>query len=145
MNNTSRKGKPSQSVKTRKKTAVWISIHLFIALQMTVPLHYYVARSDKNDERFAWRMFSPVRMLRCAPSFSVGEPGTPVGNLSSIFHEAWIRLAQRGRLGVVTAMAKELCERNPEEPVRVKLTCTTVSGETKNLGGGWNVCQIGSM
>ena len=37
-------------------------IAVFIATQLVLPLRYYVLRDDEHDERFAWRMFSPMRM-----------------------------------------------------------------------------------
>jgi hypothetical protein len=43
----------------------------FLAVQLLLPLHYYLVRHDPHDERFAWRMFSPMRMADCA----VREPG----------------------------------------------------------------------
>ena len=37
-------------------------ILVFVLSQLLLPLHYYVGRRDPHDERFAWRMFSPMRM-----------------------------------------------------------------------------------
>lgn len=128
----------------RKQTIVFIFIHVFLAIQIALPLHYYTARRDRNDERFAWRMFSPVRMLRCQPVFRVGESQEPLRSPGSVFHEAWLELAKRGRLAVVTAMARELCARHPGQPVRAELACTTVKDEKQTLGGGWDLCTLES-
>jgi len=53
-------------------------IAVFVIAQLLLPLHYYLARKDPHDERFAWRMFSPMRMARCVPSvaidIAVGDP-----------------------------------------------------------------------
>jgi hypothetical protein len=123
---------------------VVIFVHVFVVVQLVLPLSYYVSRSDPHDERFAWRMFSPVRMLKCQPAFTVGAARTPV-QLGASFHEAWIELARRGRVQVIEAMARELCRRNPGEAVRVELRCTRITGERYTQGGAWDVCTVGSM
>lgn len=93
----------------------------FIAAQLVIPLHYYLVRRDPHDERFAWRMFSPMRMTRCKPSFSID--GQPI-SLGSEFHEAWFEMAERGRMSVIEAMGKRLCSEHPGKAVIVKLGCT---------------------
>jgi hypothetical protein len=92
----------------------------FLAAQLLIPLDYYVRRRDPHDERFAWRMFSPMRMTKCRPSFTVD--GAPV-ELDAEFHEAWITAAKRGRASVIEAMAQRLCGKHPGKPVVVKLEC----------------------
>src|ERR1051325_5081922 len=81
----------------------------FFTIQLLAPLHYYLVRRDPHDERYAWRMFSPMRMAQCKADLSVD--GQPV-NLYSKFHEAWIEIAQRGRFVVIEEMAAKLCEQN---------------------------------
>lgn len=123
---------------------VKVFICAFIAVQMIAPLWYYAAREDKNDERFAWRMFSSVRMLECQVEFRTGPDQQPVRNLGSRFHEAWINLAKRGRVEVITAMAKKLCaDDNPE--VRAEMSCKTASGTVERRGGSWNICELGTL
>lgn len=121
---------------------IFIFIHVFIAVQLVLPLAYYVGEGDEHDERFAWRMFSPVRMLQCQPVFTVDDRPAQLGG---IFHEAWVELAKRGRVQVVEAMARELCERNPGAAVRAELRCSKVTGERYTQGGAWDVCTVGSM
>lgn len=120
----------------------WVLIHIFCAIQIALPLSYYVLRADRHDERFAWRMFSPERMTRCTPVFLLGEARDRV-RAGAVFHEAWLTLAARGRLDVVSAMAGALCARNPGQPVRVELTCRTVDGKDERHGGGWDLCALG--
>jgi hypothetical protein len=36
----------------------------WVGLQVALPLSYYLG-DDRFDERFAWRMFSPVRLSEC--------------------------------------------------------------------------------
>lgn len=120
-----------------------VFIHLYLAVQIALPLTYYYARRDKYDERFAWRMFSAERMAVCAPSFQVG--GRPV-RLGSEFHEAWINIARRGRRDVVEAMAARLCSENPGQPVTLEMTCKTVAKKVETPSAGvWDLCQQGHL
>jgi hypothetical protein len=121
-----------------------ILIHLLLAVQLALPLWYYAGRSDKNDERFAWRMFSTTRMLQCDPRFTVGDDARPV-RLFSTFHEAWVTIARRGRLEVIEAMASHLCAAHPGEPVRAQVRCRRLDGSIAAHGGGWNLCTTGSL
>lgn len=106
----------------RALVATWRGrfIVLFLTVQMLAPLTYYVARSDPHDERFAWRMFSPMRMTQCRPQFSLA--GERV-DLNAKFHEAWIELAGRGRIVVLDAMAGKLCRDNPGKRVDLTMDC----------------------
>jgi len=110
----------------------------FIALQLAAPLHYYAMRRDAHDERFAWRMFSPMRMVRCQTRFTVDDK--PIG-LGSRFHEAWIKLADRGRFSVIEAMGARLCRDNPGKRVVVDLTCRHLDDEQEHWGG-FDMCQV---
>jgi hypothetical protein len=95
----------------------------FLAIQLLAPLHYYLIRDDKNDERFAWRMFSPTRGLECDVDFFVD--GRDIGK-GQPFHEAWWTIASRGRLAVIEAMGEKLCATRDE--VGVKVECTAIDG-----------------
>ncbi len=108
-----------------------------VASQLLLPLHYYLVRRDKHDERFAWRMFSPMRMTRCRPSFWID--GKPV-KIESQFHEAWNELAVRGRFVVVEAMGAKLCEQHPGSAVLVSLACTYLDHEPVTYGG-FDICH----
>lgn len=107
-------------------------ILVFLALQLVIPLHYYVLRRDPHDERFAWRMFSPMRMARCRAAYSIDKQ--PV-NLGSQFHEAWIAIAERGRMVVAEQIAHTLCEKNPGKSVEVTLQCTYLDRPPATFGG----------
>jgi len=96
-------------------------IVVFLAVQLLVPLTYYTVRSDPHDERYAWRMFSPMRMARCKVGFKIDQQ--PV-DLGATFHEAWLTIAQRGRGVVIEQMAQKLCRANPGKPIGVTLECT---------------------
>ena len=123
----------------RALAATWRGrfILAFLAIQLLAPLTYYALRRDPHDERYAWRMFSPMRMAQCKAQLSVD--GEPVA-LYSKFHEAWIELAQRGRLVVIEEMAEKLCEDNKGKRVEVSLDCTYLDREPAHYGGK-NMCE----
>ena len=112
-------------------------ILVFLAVQLLLPAVYYVARHDPHDERFAWRMFSPMRMTQCKPHFVMD--GKPV-ELSTQFHEAWRELAGRGRFVVVEAMAARLCKDHPGASVNVSLDCSYIDRD-EHTYGGYDMCQ----
>jgi hypothetical protein len=112
-------------------------IFAFVAVQLLLPLHYYLVRRDPHDERFAWRMFSPMRMVRCTPSFSIDGKSLPLG---SQFHEAWLEIVERGRFSVVEAMAARLCDEHPGAAVDVSLACTYVD-RAPITWGGHDMCK----
>jgi hypothetical protein len=115
-----------------------IVIVLIVASQLLLPLHYYLARRDPHDERFAWRMFSPMRMTKCTPRFSIDN--VPV-DLRTQFHEAWIEVAKRGRFTVIEQMAARLCEKNPGTAVHVVVECRYV--DTPDMTwGGYDMCKV---
>ena len=113
----------------------------FFAIQLLAPLHYYLVRRDPHDERYAWRMFSPMRMAQCKPQMSVD--GTPVA-LYGTFHEAWVEVAQRGRFVVIEEMAAKLCEQNPGKTVEVTLDCTYLDRPAARYGGK-DMCKHDSL
>ena len=115
-----------------------IVILFIVASQLVLPLHYYTVRRDPHDERFAWRMFSPMRMTRCVPNFTIDMK--PV-DLSTKFHEAWIEIAKRGRYNVIEAMGARLCRDNPGAAVHVVLECQYV-GKPPATWGGYDVCKV---
>jgi hypothetical protein len=127
-------------------------IAAFLAIQLALPLHYYAARRDHHDERFAWRMFSPMRMVTCSdpddlarppgqrrpPRFTIDD--APVA-LGAEFHEAWIKIATRGRYAVIEHMAASLCAGHRGAQVRVKMACTYLDGTVERVGG-YDLCKV---
>ncbi len=115
-----------------------VLILVVVTSQLILPILYYVARRDPHDERFAWRMFSPMRMTKCTPHFTVDNK--PVV-LSLQFHEAWIEIAKRGRFVVIEEMAARLCEKNPGSAVHVVVDCQYV-GKPEETWGGYDMCKV---
>ena len=134
---------PGKEPEGKRSRAILIFIHLFLAVQIALPISYYVARRDKYDERFAWRMFSAERMVTCGPIVRVGGKRVRLGDQ---FHEAWVELAKRGRRDVLEAMAARLCADNPGQPVTLELTCKTVEKRIEQPSAGlWDLCQKGHI
>jgi hypothetical protein len=123
----------------RAMIATWRGrfILTFLAIQLLLPLHYYFARRDPHDERFAWRMFSPMRMVKCTPNLTIDGKRQNLGNE---FHEAWIEIAKRGRFVVIEAMAAHLCEQHPTSSVIMSLDCTYLDHDPQTYGG-YDMCK----
>jgi hypothetical protein len=113
-------------------------IAIFVASQLLLPLHYYFGRRDPHDERFAWRMFSPMRMAQCTPQFKLDGKQL---DLRTEFHEAWIEIASRGRFVVIEAMAHRLCTSHPNTKVEVSLDCSYIDRPAYSYGG-YDMCQV---
>ncbi|GEM_PF-1046314 len=119
-------------------------IATWLIVQIVLPLSYYVraatvptegeGRADLYDERFTWRMFSPVRMLRCTPEYLVNGEG-PV-SLERHVHSAWISLLKRGRMDVVEAVSGYLCAQPGTESVRLELRCREADGSRVTIVHG---------
>jgi hypothetical protein len=103
----------------------------FLTIQLLLPLHYYLFRHDPHDERFAWRMFSPMRMSRCSARFSVNNQPVTLG---SQFHEAWIEVANRGRYVVLEGMAAKLCKQHPSSKVELVVDCAYLDRPAAKFG-----------
>src|SRR5690606_11751297 len=81
------------------RTLRWIA--LLVAVQLLIPLTYYL-RDDPYDERFAWRMFSGIRLHQCRTrAFDLrGERALEL-DLNSVIHRAWINNLARNRRDVI--------------------------------------------
>ncbi|MEO8700384.1 MAG: hypothetical protein ABI867_10085 [Kofleriaceae bacterium] len=115
----------------------WVIV-VVLASQAVLPLHYYLARRDPHDERFAWRMFSPMRMTSCALEMKVDGKRLELG---SEFHEAWIEIAKRGRFEVIEAMGARMCHKKPGSAVTIRLECTYIDRPEPHIYGGFNLCD----
>lgn len=122
----------------------------FLAAQIYLPLSYYLKpnplpalldgggasapvtlpdEADPFDERFAWRMFSPIRVARCDVDLYDATSGArqPV-SLGREIHFLWVNLMKRARGAVFTEFARWRCpqmaERSGQAPVlQADVTC----------------------
>ena len=84
-----------------------LAIVAFLAIQLGVPASYYW-RDEPLDERFAWRMFSPIRVASCRLTVTEGPDRRPA-RMGKDVHVVWTRLLRRGRPAVAKAFAKRRC------------------------------------
>ncbi len=106
--------------------ALWLAYHLL------VPLRYYaLSDHDPYDERFAWRMFSAVRVQRCSVAVEETLGGQPRRvQLSTAVPMPWIALVERNRPAVQRGLLHFLCERSAEPThVEIRSECVEASGE----------------
>ena len=101
----------------------------FIVLQLVAPLTYYL-RDDAYDERFAWRMFSAVRLYSCQPGVLETHDGNrrPV-NLDMAVHRGWITQLSRNRRDVIVAFLARRCAEEGVSEVELTNRCVDHGGQ----------------
>ncbi len=94
----------------RQPRAKWL--WLLVVLQVAIPASYYL-RGDRDDERFAWRMFSAVRVQRCSVRAfeSDGAERLRRVELDSALHSGWVRALERGRKRAIERFLRQRCQR----------------------------------
>lgn len=100
----------------------------FLALQIGLPLSYYLGDTP-YDERFAWRMFSPIRLIKCDVNLFDASGGGKqrIRDLSEM-HVVWRNLMRRGRIPVVEAFARKWCADAPDRKLTADITCGPPDG-----------------
>lgn len=113
------------------KVATWLAIAFGAGLlvQALIPLRYYFG-SDPYDERFAWRMFSNVRVYRCDLGAFETRSGyeRPVSLMQTI-HVGWGSLLRRNRPAVMDAYLEWRCEQEGVTAARLLNRCVSPAGE----------------
>ena len=111
----------------RRKRAQF-AIAAFLVFQLVVPLTYYL-RDNPYDERFAWRMFSAVRMYQCNVEMREGTPDTmrPV-RLGRIVHQAWINHLRRNRDSVALRLLEQRCNTTSSTRIEIQTQCRDATG-----------------
>ena len=106
-------------------------IAAFLLFQVATPLSYYLG-DEPFEERFAWRMFSPLQLRPC--EFSVVEqfgPGKsdrrPI-SFESILESWWIDGLVRNRPRVVRAVLEHACDLGDAESVHYEHRCAALDG-----------------
>ena len=114
---------------------------VWVVIQIAVPLSYYVAGRE-FDERFAWRMFSDVRQVRCANVWLEG--GRPVPAERRV-HVAWASLMQRQRGDVIDAYVEHRCAAlAPNADLRLHTACRFPDEERVLRDGSVDLCAEGA-
>jgi hypothetical protein len=100
----------------------------FLALQIGLPLSYYLS-DNAYDERFAWRMFSPIRLIKCDVTLYDESDGrrTALRPMREM-HVVWRNLMRRGRVPIVQAFARKWCAEGADRKLTADMTCGPPDG-----------------
>jgi hypothetical protein len=94
-----------------------------VVLLLAGPASYYAGLRAPDDERFAWRMFSAVRVRECRVLTRQGDDARPVRGL----HGSWVHAMERGREAVI---ARYLASRCTEASApRLERHCRSARGD----------------
>ena len=122
-----------------------LGVAAYLIWQIAVPLRYYL-RENRQDERFAWRIFSALAIppYRCevrVQEFAHGEQLGREVNLARTLHDAWTAALRQGQDAVVRQFLHTRCgssslveavefsrlcrreDRAPAPHMRVRLDC----------------------
>ncbi|MEQ8459018.1 MAG: hypothetical protein RLO52_06165 [Sandaracinaceae bacterium] len=113
------------------KAATWLGVAFGVGVlvQAVIPLRYYFG-DDAYDERFAWRMFSNVRVYRCdLGAFETRDGYERPVNLMETIHVGWGSLLRRNREPVMDAWLEWRCEQEGVSAARLLNRCVSPAGE----------------
>lgn len=114
---------------TGGRALVIAGVLVALAIQIAIPLRYYLG-DDPFDERFAWRMFSAVRVYRCdLAAYDVNDGQQSRVDLGRTIHVAWVTTMRRNREGVLQRYLSWRCENNEIDGARVVNRCVTPEGD----------------
>jgi len=99
----------------RAKSGSYAWLWLLVAIQIAIPASYYLRDTGRDDERFAWRMFSGVRLKRCTALLREQQGGRAVPvPLRGALHSSWIHAVERGRQRVIERFLSARCDRGAD-------------------------------
>jgi hypothetical protein len=104
-----------------------VLLWLVLLVQVAIPSSYYLWRADREDERFAWRMFSTLRFRSCNVEAFEQKLGVerPVV-LSAALHASWVGAMRRGRGRVIERFLERRCEGAGVQSATLVRTCREV-------------------
>jgi hypothetical protein len=103
-----RPGVGSAPVTWKRRASDWFIVG-FLALQVALPLRYYLLGGGA-DERFAWRMFSSQRLMRCSYEVSADGATAEIDAVLGL-NPYTMDLLPRGDPDVVVAFLRWWCAR----------------------------------
>lgn len=119
---------PADTPASARRVRVRVFIVVAVLAQLLVPPTYYL-RDDPYDERFAWRMFSGVRLQECELGvFETRGAGEQAVNPYQVVPAGWVEGLKRNRRRVVERYLTLRCEREGTTQVRVENRCVEVDG-----------------
>lgn len=117
------------SGRSRRVIGAFIAAAVFY--QIATPLSYYLG-DEPFEERFAWRMFSPLQLRSC--EFSVferigpGSAGRQPISFDSIVEGWWIDGLERNRPRIVRAVLNRACDVQEVQNVHYEHRCAALDG-----------------
>jgi hypothetical protein len=127
---------PAAPAPPGRRRAADLFIVLYLAVQIGLPLAYYAGLRAPTDERFAWRMFSAVRLDRC--EVDVTEKVRVRGGetirklpLRQVVQEGWVHELSRGQPRVVGRFLDRVCEDPEVTGVTYTRRCLATDGTPK--------------
>lgn len=103
---------------------------LVLLVQIALPTSYYLWRADREDERFAWRMFSEIRFRACTVEVSERRAsGERPVVLSEALHASWIGALRRGRERVIERFLASRCAGTGVTASSLVRSCREVDGQ----------------
>ena len=120
----------------RRRHKKHLVVLAFLGIQLGLPSSYYPG-DDIYDERFAWRMFSPIRMVKCDVAFAeTANMERPI-SLKREIGLPWINWMKRGHRRVMEGYAAHYCEAAEAEGATASLhsqvSCRLPDGEVDHL------------
>ncbi|MCA9530984.1 MAG: hypothetical protein KC543_12670 [Myxococcales bacterium] len=100
----------------------------YVLAQLLIPLSYYVGH-DRYDERFAWRMFSGIRVQTCRATVTETVSGReqPVDTRRAL-QPAWVASLQRNRAEVIERFLQSRCALRGVGEATLVNTCQDADG-----------------
>jgi hypothetical protein len=125
-----------------KSALLW----LVLLVQLAIPASYYLWRIDREDERFAWRMFSSLRFRSCRVQVTEQVDGQerPLP-LAPVLHASWIGTLRRGRGRVIERFLKGRCAQAGVDAATLVRTCREVDEHALPVQRFVYVCESGRL
>jgi hypothetical protein len=126
------------------RTRILLALVAAIVVQLLIPLTYYL-REDRYDERFAWRMFSAIRVERCeATAFETRGTEDRALVLSRVVHAAWEQHFERNRRVVIERFLESRCTPDVTR-VRIENACSDARGVALPKRVYERTCRTGAL
>ncbi|MGM0577952.1 MAG: hypothetical protein ACQEXJ_19655 [Myxococcota bacterium] len=127
------RGHESRVASRWRRWGAHLAIAAWLGLHVAVPASYYVGE-DKEDERFAWRMFSAYRMKRCGVGVwerTAEGPDAPARSVEPYaeMQAGWVSGLRMARPDVVERFVTWRCDRAEVASVHLRWRCVTPQGE----------------
>ena len=125
---------------------------MLVAVQVAIPASYYLGWRGEDDERFAWRMFSAVRLRRCSVEAFDGDLGSATASppavrvdVAQAVHASWARSLARGRSYVIERFLATRCSGEGVRAATMVRRCQWPSGRRQPEDRYVFDCSAGSF